>query len=186
MKTCSKCGESKPLDGGFHRDKRSRDGRVTRCKSCAKAYQAEWYERPEVQARVAEYGAEYYRRNRAAVLARMAEHRARPDVKARVAEYRAEYHAAHPHVSWVAEYQRRARKYGFEPVIEPFTKDELIARWGDACFHCGGPFEQLDHAVVPVALGGHHTLENCRPSCTPCNAKGCVIRRTNTTTEKSN
>lgn len=169
MKTCSKCGESKPLDGGFHRDKSKRDGRETRCKTCRLAQQAEHRAHPDVKARVAEYDAEYYAVNREALLERKAEH-----------------HAAHPHVSWVKGYQRRAKRYGFEPVVEPFTKDELIARWGDACWHCGGPFEQLDHAVVPVALGGHHTLENCRPSCAPCNRAGTNVRRTNTTTEMSN
>lgn len=191
MKTCSKCGETKPLDGGFHKKKGGKFGRAARCKSCVKAYQSEWYERPEVKAHRAEYKAEHYRRNRDAILAQQAEHRARPEVRAHKAEYyaenrdailarMAEYHQANPHQQWVKGYLRRAKKYGHPAVIEPFTKDDLIARWGDACWHCGGPFEELDHAVIPVALGGHHTLENCRPSCTPCNAKGSGIRRTNT------
>lgn len=177
MKTCTKCGEVKPLDE-FHRNKASRDGRVTRCKSCVKAYQAEWRERPEVQAHKTEYDAEYRRQNRGAILAHMAEHYAenRDALRAQQAEYR----QANRHVRWETGYRVRAREYGFEPVVEPFTKAELVARWGDACWHCGGPFEELDHAVVPVALGGHHTLENCRPSCAPCNAKGCGVRRTNT------
>ena len=196
MKTCTRCGEEKPLDE-YHRNKALRDGRQAYCKSCVKAYRAEWRERPEVQAQQAEYKAEYYSQNRDAILARQAEHRARPEVQAHQAEYyaenrdailarRAEYCQANPHVSWVNGYRRRAKKYGFEPVIEPFTKDDLIARWGDACWHCGGPFEQLDHYVTPVALGGHHTLENCRPSCAPCNMAGGNVRSTNTTTEKSN
>ena len=165
MKTCARCGETKPLDGGFHRDKSKRDGRVTMCKSCVKAYQSEWRERPDVKA----HKAEYYSQNRDAILAQQAE-----------------YCQRNPHRGWVGVYQQRAKKYGYPVVIEPFTKDELIARWGDACWHCGGPFEELDHYPIPVAKGGHHVIENCRPSCTPCNAKGCVIRRTNTTTEKSN
>lgn len=36
-KTCSKCGEVKPLDS-FGRDKRARDGRQWRCRACARAY----------------------------------------------------------------------------------------------------------------------------------------------------
>lgn len=246
MKTCTRCGETKPLDGGFHRNKNNRDGREARCKTCRRAQQseyrarpevrahrAEYNARPEVKARMAEYNAEYYEANRDKILAHQvayrveyyarpevkarkaeynveyraqngdrlrewereyrarpevkaraaesrAEYNARPDVKARKAEYWAEYKAVSPHVSWESRYRRRAKRYGFEPVVESFTKDELIARWGDACWHCGGPFEQLDHYVTPVALGGHHTLENCRPSCAPCNTKGSGIRRTNT------
>ena len=158
MRTCSECGETKPLDE-YHRNKNSRDGRRSRCKTCRRSEKRE-----------------YYTANRETLLERRAEYYARPEIKARVAEY----HAAHPHVSWVKGYQRRAKRYGFEPVVEPFTKDELVARWGDACAHCGGPFEQLDHFPVAVINGGTHTIENCRPSCAPCNAKGCVIRRTKT------
>src|SRR5699024_4781863 len=135
----------------------------------AKARKAEYNARTDVKARMAEYHAEYYEANRDKILSRMA-------LK----------HSENPHVGWESTYKQRAKKFGFEPVIESFTKADLIAKYGNECFHCGGPFEQLDHAVVPVALGGHHTLENCRPSCAPCNAKGCGIRRTNTTTEKSN
>ena len=136
MKTCAKCGDTKPLDE-FHRKKSSRDGRRARCKTCLLAQKRE-----------------YYAANRETLLERAIE-----------------YHAAHPHRSWVAAYQRRAKKYGHPVVIEPFTKDELVARWGDACWHCGGPFEELDHYVTPVARGGTHTIENCRPSCTNCNKK---------------
>lgn len=179
MKTCTKCGEAKPLTE-YHRKKARRDGRQARCKTCLLAQQAAYAARTEIKARRAEYNAEY---------------RERPDVKARLAECKADYYAANretilerraeyratrPHMSWVSEYRRRAKKYGFEPVIEPFTKDDLVARWGDACWHCGGPFEQLDHYVTPVALGGHHTLENCRPSCAPCNMAGGNVRSTKT------
>lgn len=76
---------------------------------------------------------------------------------------------ATPNINWESTYRMRARKYGFEPVMKPFTRAELIARHGDACAHCGGPFEDLDHYPVPVALGGPHSLDNCVPSCIPCN-----------------
>lgn len=40
-KTCSKCGETKPLDE-FHRLTRSKDGHQSRCKLCNRAYAAQW------------------------------------------------------------------------------------------------------------------------------------------------
>lgn len=172
MKTCTGCGETKPLDE-YHRNKNGRDGRRERCKTCLLAQKREYNARPEVRAHRAKYDAEhkprYYTEHRDAIRARQAE-----------------YYRANPHQNWVDGYRHRAKQYGHPVVIEPFTKDELIARWGDACWHCGGPFEQLDHFPVAVINGGSHTIENCRPSCTPCNAKGRGIRRTNTTTEKSN
>lgn len=41
MKTCAKCGETKPIDE-FHRDKRKVDGRRSRCKTCENAWQREF------------------------------------------------------------------------------------------------------------------------------------------------
>ena len=145
-KCCTKCGETKPLDE-FHRDKRSKDGRVTRCKSCVKAYQAEWRERSEVQA----HAAEWYSQNRDAILKRKAEH-----------------YQSNPHLWWEYAYRQRARAYGVEPRVVSFTREALVERYGDRCFHCGGPFESLDHWPQIVSRGGEHSLENCRPSCMNC------------------
>ena len=170
-KTCTKCGESKPLDE-YHKQKSARDGRQARCKECAIRGVAEWYTA-----------------NRDRALEKMAEYRARPEVKARRAEYHAEhwaeyygrnrdkriaqsteYHEANPHVRWVADYRIRAKRYGFAPVVETFTKDELIERHCDKCYLCGGDWDQLEH-VKPVSRGGAHSLENCRPACEPCNRR---------------
>ncbi|MFF0943715.1 HNH endonuclease [Kocuria sp. CPCC 205300] len=76
--------------------------------------------------------------------------------------------AASPHLEWEATYRQRAHAYGNAAVVFTFTREELVDRYGDECAWCGGPFEELDHNV-PVASGGPHTLENCRPSCGPCN-----------------
>ena len=175
MKPCTVCGTVKPLDE-YHRNKRKKDGRDPNCKACAKAYyQAN-------RARVRAYKAAYRAENREAISERMAEYRARPEVKARKAEYNAEnrerdlaqsakYRASNPHVAWEYNYRRRAIGYGFEPVIESFTKDELIERHGDRCFHCGGEWSETDHYPTPVSRGGHHTLETVVPSCKPCNQR---------------
>ena len=128
--------------------------------------------------------ASYYRANRDHVLARRAEYYAenRDKIRAYGAEYRAEnrdkirardtaYHAENPHTKWESDYRRRAKHFGFTPVIESFTKDELMARWGDKCFHCGGEWSEIDHYPTPVSRGGHHTLETVVPSCAPCNQR---------------
>jgi HNH endonuclease len=67
-------------------------------------------------------------------------------------------------------YRQRCRWYGIEPVVEPFSRTEVIKRYGDRCAYCTpGDFESLDH-FVPVAAGGPHTLDNVRPSCRSCNS----------------
>ena len=152
MRTCAKCKETKPLNE-YYSSKDCKGGRRGTCKTCELARQAEYHAKSEIKARRAEYRAERYSVTRDKEIAQSLE-----------------YQAANPHIGWEARFRYRARQYGFDPVIESFTRDELIARWGDACVHCGGAFEQLDHAVIPVRDGGVHSLENCRPSCLHCNA----------------
>ena len=49
------------------------------------------------------------------------------------------------------------------------TKQDIANEYGDACFYCGGEFEQIDH-LHPVVRGGTNELSNLRPSCLRCNA----------------
>lgn len=206
MKICTACRETKPLDL-FYRHKRNKDGRQARCKTCVLAQQAEYLARPEVAAAKAEYRADYHSRpevkarreeryweKRDEILAKKAAYRSRPEVKAHEAEkfrewreanreHVTEYRKVNAHIYWEDRYIRRARKFGFEPTVESFTRQQLIERWGDACVHCGGPFDELDHALVPVSHGGSHTLENCRPSCARCNRSQGATVRTNRSQE---
>ena len=145
VKTCTRCGEVKPLEA-YSRDRRTADGRRSRCKTCQRSESAAWRESHP------DYHSAWYSSH-----------------KALKSTLNAAYRARHPEVDWEGGYRSRARKFGFEPVVERFTRAELTARYGDACAHCGGPFEQLDHYPVPVSRGGPHTLDNCRPSCGACN-----------------
>ena len=160
MKTCSGCKEEKALDG-FNKSKR--DGHTSRCKTYRQAY---------------------YTANREQVAAYQREYRAanREQINANGRDYR----QARPEVVWVGNYRHRAKAYGFVPLVESFTHADVIDIYGDACVHCGGPFEELDHYPVPVALGGPHKLANVRPSCAPCNGAQSgdikAARRTNQNT----
>lgn len=177
-KQCSKCGAVKLLDE-FYRHKRMSDGRSARCKVCVREDQAEQYAKNPEPAR--ERARRWRAENLDWVRKRDARYRSENGDKLkdyylanrdRIRQRRKVYVAENPHIFWENEYRRRASKYGFEPVIESFTKGELIARWGDKCFHCGGPFDELDHWPLAVVHGAAHTLESCRPSCISCNRKG--------------
>lgn len=67
-----------------------------------------------------------------------------------------------------SRYTKACRSINVPPVVERWTVDELTARWGDECHYCGGDWTDVDH-YVPIAEGGHHTIENCRPACSNCN-----------------
>lgn len=141
---CSKCKIEKPLDE-YERDRTKRHGRRHSCKACRSMYN-------KSRRRVADtaYQARWRAENR---------------------DYWVNYRSENPHKNWEGGYRARAKKFDFEPVIESFTRDELIARWGDECFHCGGGWSEIDHYPVSVIHGGTHTLDNARPSCLKCNRR---------------
>lgn len=89
--------------------------------------------------------------------------------KAEINEKQRIRYESNPDIAWAYTYSAAARRAGLEPVVEEFTKADVIRLYGDACVYCdGGAFEHLDH-YVPVSQGGPHTLENVRPSCAFCN-----------------
>ena len=156
MKTCNTCNIPKPPEG-YHRDPKSPDGRTRQCKPCRAAYRATTADQRREYAATwraenPDYAATYREANRD-----------------RFRAYAAADREENPHIQWERRYRRRAVKYGHPVSVDSFTRAELIARHGDACVHCGGPFEHLDHYPVPVALGGVHSLDNCVPSCAACN-----------------
>jgi len=156
-KTCTQCSTAQPLDA-FSKFRHSRDGLSPWCKACHRAYNAEYRARPENREKAREAAAAW---------------RAADPERARASEVA--YRARNPHVRWESGYRVRARQYGVPVVVEHFTKSDVIERHGDACAHCGGPFEELDHQP-PVALGGTHTLDTVRPSCRPCNRADTGVR----------
>lgn len=201
MKACNKCGETKPLEGYSRNKngRDGRLGQCKTCVAVIKAEyysrpevkertaksRAEHYaaNRDRFNARSREYYAEnrehlnaksreYYAENRDELLAQKSEYHARPEVKERVREYAVEHHAANPMVKWVAGVRRRANRYGLTLVIESFSKADVIDMYGDQCWHCeSGAFVELDHFPVPISRGGHHVLENVKPSCVECNRR---------------
>lgn len=151
MKPCKECATNKPLNE-YARKRDNRDGRRTVCKACTKIHAAEY--RANNREALAEYAAKHHQDN-----------------LDRIHKRKAQYFINNPHISWEYGYRARAYRYGYLPLVEPFTRAQLIARWGDCCYHCGAAWSELDHYPTPVSQGGAHTLANARPSCATCNQK---------------
>jgi DNA-binding transcriptional regulator YiaG len=70
--------------------------------------------------------------------------------------------------------KRRAQKFGNGLGVGVSLRDwqRLIRRYNGSCVYCGGvtgPEPAQDH-VIPLALGGTHSVGNVLPSCTFCNS----------------
>lgn len=100
MKTCTKCGETKPLTD-FYKDKHSKDGLTYRCRECnradGKAYHEANLEKEKVRSKF------YYDNNTEACLARNRAWMRTPAGK----------EAQQRHDS-------KRRTYGYDPLNEPF------------------------------------------------------------------
>lgn len=82
-----------------------------------------------------------------------------------------DYQRRNKHKRWERLYRARCREYGLPIRLTPFTRQDVIDRYGDKCAYCkSAPFEQIDHAI-PVIEGGAHDLENARPCCEKCNGR---------------
>ena len=51
-----------------------------------------------------------------------------------------------------------------------FSRHGVLVRDNFKCLYCGDPATTIDH-VVPRALGGKSSYDNCVAACQPCNSK---------------
>lgn len=63
-------------------------------------------------------------------------------------------------------HRKRAEHYGVEHV--PYSRTEILVRWGYLCAYCGDLAEHLDH-VEPLSKGGADVEANIVPACAHCN-----------------
>jgi hypothetical protein len=190
-KACSKCKQVKPLSE-FDKSKATKSGHKPSCKQCKylanKVYRTENQDkireikkawclknpeklteyRKKAASNSAIYNREkarlYHQKNKDKLNARCRQWRAANHEKARELEKR--YRLANPQVGRLQNQRRRALKAQsgvYKITIKDSTK--ILAK---PCFYCGAKSSQLDH-VVPLAIGGRHSLGNLVASCVRCN-----------------
>jgi len=143
----------KPLDA-FYTRRDAPDGHMGRCKTCMqqqdKAFRAA---HPE--------------------LMRQRDARARQAHAAEIAARQARWRQAHPSKSQEYEAKRRAHKRR-AGTIEAIDRDYVYKRDRGLCSLCGGKVRKkdmsLDH-IVPLSLGGAHSLTNVTLVHLQCNTR---------------
>lgn len=78
-------------------------------------------------------------------------------------------------IARVKDSTSRCRRMGIKQL--DFTFDDWLMvkeSWQQRCAYCGQllVFLTIDH-LVPVKLGGPHTIRNIVPACGPCNRRKC-------------
>lgn len=186
MKTCTKCGETKPLED-FYSDKRRKDGRYSHCKPChldcgrswrsrnpdaaKRAYQRNRVyeserkkrlrrEQPEV---LRERWDRYYKKNITKIEAARAARREEAVQRTR------EWQRRNPEKVRIHSNNRRARKVQAPGNASFEDVQRLLNRYQHRCAYCGSNDRiQIDH-VVPLNRGGTNYIGNLLPACKRCN-----------------
>ena len=175
-KTCSKCGEAKPLSE-FSRDRRrATNGVQSQCKACNAAYYVANRERVLAdratnRERTLAYWAAYAVTNRDRL---RAQSRTRYEAnRERLLPRFAAYRTANRDKRQEAWLRRRAWKRG-APVIERIYRAKVWARDGGRCHVCGRKADpsnwHLEH-IVPLSRGGEHSYRNVAVSHPACNLR---------------
>lgn len=164
-KQCRACGVGKPLEE-FHRNCNTRDGRIARCKPCARIDMKLSRQRNRAWHRA--NNKRRYAADAEGVKAAAAAWRAaHPDrVRAVRQAHRANNLAAVRAAESEKSYRRRAAKVGARSEHVPIAWLRVLLAAG--CEYCGGPGEHIEH-MVPLSRGGGHAFNNITGSCAACN-----------------
>jgi hypothetical protein len=193
-KTCPRCGQNKPISE-WGRNKTKKDGLASECKKCHAAQVAEWRkENPEEQKRRSR---EQFAKSRERENARRKKRyydnwelerekaRARYQITAETQRQSSrDWRKNNPEKLAIQNRSTRARRKNV--YSEPYTKEQVLEKWGTDCHLCGEPIDllapranreegwerglHLDH-VVPLINGGDDTLQNVKPAHGLCNLK---------------
>lgn len=176
-KVCTTCALDKPLDQfSSVKPGLGKHGRAAKCKACKRAYAADRLsdpvhrERKRKQERDRRANDPEYRakRNVQSLEINTKRYAEDEEYRAKALAFAKQHQVENPHIAWKKTAIYRLKQFGFTPVAEDFTRDDVVRVYGDACFYCGGEFVELDH-FVPLIAGGPHTLANARPCCVGCN-----------------
>jgi 5-methylcytosine-specific restriction endonuclease McrA len=171
-KTCTKCGETKPLEGF--------PPRRNQCQECVreyhrayqrsrheelKAYWRGYYYKPEVQERVKARRAAEPKKGRSKyspsekALAVQRNKRRYYEKNKEAVKTRARAREREATVE-----ERRSRRYR----LDPLAREYAAILTGDPCSYCGGPMRHLDH-IVARSHGGDNDWTNLTAACDSCN-----------------
>ena len=198
MKTCTKCGETKPFSE-FHKNLANADGLLNQCKPCRKQMAASWYlgnketvkkscaawkeKNPEKakaisvawradnKAVIKQKRADWYAKNTDVAKNRNDEWaKANPEsARKRTAKWRALHPEKNKDSSRTSRHNRRKIKSGGR--LSKGLADKLFKLQRGKCACCGLPLGNdyhLDH-IMPLKLGGSNTDDNIQLLRASCN-----------------
>lgn len=193
-KTCSKCGQSKPL-GKFSKHngkKSSKSGYRSSCKDCDVEYNRLYRQRNRDKVNAAkrkwaadnkdskaEQDKKYRLLNQEKIAKRNKQWRIKNSdyTKEKALAWRTanKQRKAITDRAWAQNNKENVRNISlrrrarlFQNGIYRVTKQDIIRLLNAGCMYCGNPAQHVDH-VIPVSRGGTHSIGNLTGACASCN-----------------
>lgn len=176
LKTCPRCGETKPALGNFYKAGSSADGFSGYCVTCMKEKAVAWQKaNPERVRAIA--------RNRAANMTPEQRRRRYESVRKCMAKNPEKYRAlqlaskrrdperqrVHNQIS---NNRKRAKQLGRENTFQFADWKAVLEAYANTCAFCGVSDVLLDlEHLDALKTGGHNVPGNVVPACRPCNAQ---------------
>ena len=200
MKLCVRCGQTRPTTD-FSRNSKTKDKLSSWCKECHSNHAVAWAaqhpdrrRRPYTQAmalaahkRYMASREQYIKRSTEYTKAHQREtkeYRAAYEKKnrKRLREYQRRWAKQHPEkIRNRASTQRKGRRFAEGAIIERISYRAVYERDSGKCQLCRRAVSfkamTLDH-IVPVSLGGNHTMLNVQTAHRRCNSRRGAIRPT--------
>ncbi len=174
-KACTKCKEVKPLSDFY----KLHDGKQHQCKVCQKAFHKKHYEQ---NAEIMRQRAKDYRANNPEKVAQTRRNWKRANKEKNVqsvVRYQQKYPEKHiaRTSKWRKENQDKYRNYSqsrrtkkLQNGVFAISDKELQNILSMPCANCGSKDRPtLDH-IIPISLGGTHSVGNLQTLCMPCNS----------------
>lgn len=185
---CKKCGIEKPINE-FGKESSKKDGIRPWCKSCAIQAANNWRINNPEKARETdrkayekinkekkrEYGKKWYHENIEKIKEKLREYKLKrgDEISRKANERTKKWIAENPEKRAEQQRNRRARKHNNGGTITANEWENLKRKYNYTCLCCGKREPDvkitLDH-VIPLILGGSHSIDNAQPLCFSCNS----------------
>ena len=167
MKRCSKCMKLKPKSEFFTDKHHTSDGLRSDCKACSYAIRKEWAKRNRQKIKAK---SKRYREKHAEQIKEKWKTKYR-SISSSVVERVKRWYAKHPEKQSAKNRNRHVATRGGRGKITAAEWQGVLDRYGRKCLYpgCERTDITMDH-VIPLALGGAHSVDNVQPLCSSHNS----------------
>lgn len=182
QKKCTECKKIKEISE-FYNSKKSIDGKRHLCQECDRKRNKSYYHkhRESEILRAIKWNKEHPDVSKKAIdrwhkahpeKANEANRKSRAKYPEKQKEKTRKQRRLHPEISQACTENRRANKLKSGGKITAKEWRDVLKKYNHICLDCGRTDVRLtqDH-VVPLSMGGTHTIDNIQPLCGSCNSK---------------